>query len=613
MTEKPLICKHCGEENLPHATRCWSCGKPLDEAFSIDGLNDNEQSELNFDLDKSEDLSSFIRDLHEENEHRNQIPKPLDLSKKIADDGKDDQSSDKDGKDGLEPDWLEKIRKRAQMEEDASGDLVKKVSARDQIAKFNDKENIDHEFDNWIEQIRQQARRDDILSNDFQQEEVEGEDEEGIPIWLKRLRETKSNAHDQTEEELKEPEKENGLPKWLKQKAEQENSFAPEQDNSLSIEKQELVQLEDNSLINDEEIQERIETREELAANQGVNEDNSNHIQVNDFKVPINKVDLDNDISFPEVDSEQILPDPYRLIPIEQRHHMELLKGLVSGEGKSSFIQKTPSKPKTKIFRLITSLVLLVMVVIPFVRPDSQLSLSGTMEPFAQSLYDNLSTLQKESQILFVLDYQPAASAEMEILAGPVILQLLENDNNIFPMTTAPEGLWLANSLFSDTEKTDKIFSVEFLPGGRLGMLNFSMQDFTHELSGIIKSYAMSGINRIDDFDGIVVLVDSLQAGRNWLEMVAPYLTDTKIFMISTEQESAMLLPYFDSGQLDGMLTGYYEAGLYASAIGSHISYSNFWKAYQSGLLVMAVLFLVGFIFRLEAGPEAQIKKEKES
>ena len=615
MTDKPLICTHCGEENLPHATRCWSCGMPLEEAFSIDGLGDKDQLGINIDRNVDDELPSLFRELHEENNHQVKTPKSNNQSADhIEADHEGDNVRQDDGtQDEQKTDWLEKIRKRAKTEDDASGDLIKKVSARDQITTDSDKENVEKEFDQWIDQIRQQARRDDILSTESPHEDVDSKDEEGIPLWLKKLREIKSDEQNQIEEKPKELEKESALPDWLKQKNEQETTLSQEQGNSLYEGVQGSIPPVEGSIADQEEVRKGPEIHQRHDDSNIEKEENEEPCEKVDSDDLKNQIDLEDSDIFPTEDLEPIVPDPYRLVPIEQRQHLDLLRGLINAEGKPSHVQKTPIKSKTKIFRLITALLLLIMTIIPFIGNNSQNSLSGTMHPFSQAFFDNLSTLQKDSHVLLVLDYQPTASAEIEMLSGPVIQQLLDVGSYIYPLTTFPEGLWLADNLFSEIESNANINSVEFLPGGRLGTLNYSMQDFTNEFSGIIKSYALSGIEKMDDFDCIVILVDSLQGGRNWMEQVAPYLNDTKIFMISTEQESALLLPYYDSGQLDGILSGYYDASLFASAVNNRFEYISSWKAYQSGLLVMALLFFVGFIYKLEVSHDSQIKKEKES
>lgn len=135
MSDDVLICPHCGEENLASATRCLHCGLPLEEAFAIDGLKDISSS-LTGDFVKAEEesLPDLFRDLHEEADLQKKAAKIEALSsiESTTNKAEEDASEELEAEDTI-PEWLKKIRQRAQVEDDSSGDLIKKVNARDEI------------------------------------------------------------------------------------------------------------------------------------------------------------------------------------------------------------------------------------------------------------------------------------------------------------------------------------------------------------------------------------------------------------------------------------------------------------------------------------------------
>ncbi len=623
MTDEFLICSHCGEENLLGATRCLYCGMPLEQAFSIDGINkEHDALAEHLNPDDDQDLSEFMQDLRKENKSGSQ-PSPISLNVQPNESEKESHaagvnepgsSSDKTEDEGRIPDWLEKVRKRAKTESDASGDLVKKVSARDETLKENAQAEIGGEFDSWIAQIRENARRDAALPPEPGPDEESPEEEEGIPSWLRKLREIEHESQGETLDDLSSPERKEPLPDWLEQGVE-----APDQDVQASSEDT-LIKIDESTQpvhlgdlkqpVGDGKDQKDASKLEE----KGTGKQPLETLGEAAGEAQISHLDLSAADQSAEEELEPIPADPYRYLQREQRERMELLKALVDGEGKSAYVQKSPRKVKTKTFRLILALILLVMTIFPFLSDDEAIFLQGSMQPASQAFHESVSELKAGSKILMVVDYQPSTSAEMETLAQPVLKHLVESSAEIYPMTTYPEGIWLAERLLQsdaiDDDSEVLVDSIQYLPGGRLGALNFAMKDFDPNASGVSKSYALAGINSLADFDRIIILVDSLQSGRNWLEQVGPHISGTPMLMISSTQEAAVLLPYYDSGQLGGLLSGYHDAGIYASMVGDGLESGNSWQAYQSGLLVMIILFLVGFVFRLESNPEHEAQKK---
>ncbi len=614
MTNEFIICSHCGEENLPSATRCLYCGLPLEEAFSVEGIKSEPDSSEQQD-NSSEDISSIFYDLHQEKSEQlgPHYVQADPLSNSVEQPPKDEEQKANTAENAQIPEWLEKIRHRAKLEADASGEFIKKVSARDESLDKEQPDNVDDEFDSWMEQIREQARRDAALNQKPEQEAESTEDEDGVPKWLKKLRELEKASQNETEEEETPQETANNLPGWIEETISDDEyeelsridaaTIAKDSTQPVDVTESEITEEKPSLKVDIKENGGEVTDDEKRASTSSLNE----HSQINAENITEDNQPLN-------IVEDLLPPDPFMLLQREQRESMEVLKNLISTEGKASLFQKSAKKPKTKPFRLVLALILLIMTIFPFINNDQPITVQGNMHASSLAFLESLDDLRQGSNVLLVIDYQPSTSAEMELLAKPVFQHLTSKEVLIFPITTFPEGLWLAER-FSQIKTTDgaqtvNLGTINFLPGGRLGTLNYVIEDINPAKHGIVKSFQLAGINNLTDFDRIIVFVDSLQSARNWLEQVKPYIGEIPLLMVSSNQEVAVLASYYDSGQLAGLLYGYHDAGVYSSKLGDNSTSGDFWRSYQSGLLVMAILLVIGFIFRLESEPEPETERE---
>ena len=622
MSDESLICPHCGEENLPGATRCLHCGLPLDQAFAIDGVEDaNDPLAGSFSAEGEKDLPDILRDLHNENLNAGQDMAHSQILPDSKQDEADANNLSQEPVDALEtnetegqiPDWLERVRRRAQTETDSSGDFIKKVSARDNVFSEGDQAQVEGELNDWLGQIRETARRDGRPEAPVMGEK-EDDDEGDMPVWLKRLREREADEQvEHIEEDNQGTEEEETLPAWLD---EDQESGEPEdkritdtdltQPIKLTDEKMDLDDQDPSKLLQDTGEMQKIDT-EPLLVEQLEDVSKQVHITTLREEALLKNLEESDEISTPPTwglgeDSSNLFKD--------QISRMELLKALVAAEGKPVEAPKKPSKSKTGFIRFVLALLLIIPVSFLFLFADNSNVQKGSLPVGGQAMFESITKLAKDSKVLVVLDYHPGLSAEMAIVFGPVIRHLAQQQVEVFMITSVPEGVWISDQLILSHGLVGNDLNVpaQYLPGGRLGLLNYAVYGPNIQGLGFIKPFTQAGIQSISDFDSILVLVDSLDGGQIWLEQVGPYLNDTPILMISSTQEAVMLLPYLDSGQLDGLLSGLHEANLYEAATGAGSQSGAIWRAYQAGLLIMAALILVSFVLRLDA--DAGITKE---
>jgi hypothetical protein len=204
----------------------------------------------------------------------------------------------------------------------------------------------------------------------------------------------------------------------------------------------------------------------------------------------------------------------------------------------------------------------------------------------------------------------------MELVSDPVISHLMRKGVGLSFISGQPEGVWLAPRLMEDVQPAAvpmKINYLGYLPGGRVWLYNASLGSplsFIKDLNGDPTQQAEVNLA---DYDVMIIMVDSLQSARNWIELVIPGFAGKPVMMISSTLEVSMLLPYVDSAQIDGLIAGLQDSSLYAATLGEKTQAATLWRSYQAGLLLMLGLMLVGIVIRLESSSAEYAIKEIKS
>ena len=107
---------------------------------------------------------------------------------------------------------------------------------------------------------------------------------------------------------------------------------------------------------------------------------------------------------------------------------------------------------------------------------------------------------------------------------------------------------------------------------------------------------AVLGVNSLQDFALVIVLTDSPETGRAWIEQVQPVLGSVPLTMITSAQAGPLLQPYYDSGQIQGMAVGLQGGAMYEQRSGRVNLANRFWGSYQTGLLAGLLLLVIGGI-----------------
>lgn len=627
MAEELRVCPNCGEKNLLQASRCVHCGLELEDFFRIEGQSELSSPPL-VSAEGEEGLPELLRDLQQP-DHGGIFGEGAESIEKTA------QPNTAEPAKPQMPDWLSRVRKRAKVE-DPSGDLIKKTSAADVLK--DDSNRVAQEFDAWIARLQESARREAMLKAKAVQPNETSE--EGVPDWLQRVRELQPTPEEQVTEEVDltpaaaptEPKKwESG---WSEEDLERlrrgEYQDPDKVTKPVDEEPLEQVLLEDEIDVpvepeaEDEPgmvSEEASEASEKPAAEHQISDlEDEDEVAEEPVDTAVDDEPLPEDAELPaspeplnEMDTpekketEGVQPD---LLLLKSQHERgELLRTLITQEGKPSYAPKISRPQRPNWSQVVLALLLLIGIV-------GALLFGGSVWPQAQSpqaasvaFMDAINQIKPGDSVLVVFDYQAATSAEVEIGAGEVLRMLLEQSANLTLQSTQTSGLWLVDSLRQHPGLAD-LPEARFIPGGILGMLIQTL--YTPASPVVTPAVAPDGtqLTSLRDYSRVLVISDSSVSIRDWMEQINPWLPAGTLLFIAPHQEAISLSVYYDSGQIGGYLAGMrdYSALGKSAALGETPLTS--YRAYQVGMLIMIMLLLLGMVSKADQDADRRVESE---
>lgn len=442
-----------------------------------------------------------------------------------------------------------------------------------------------------------EAEAAEIDPNEFHN--IPEDDFDVLPI-LKRVSEEQATPGEQiTEEETEEETK----------TAEEVEEFEAEKPDESQEKPNDSVETVSEEALQDEKPGEEIESEAEQAlvevqveseAEIGLDEkDDAEEADVEESAVEGAK-----ELSIPELEdkqenrtetepTEEFLAD--LILLRDQRERAQVLNNIIEQEGRRTLSVLHEKKPQGKLGRLILALLLIAGIVIALILGPAQ-GITMPESPAAALFSEKLSRLKSGDSVLVVLDYQAASSTEIEALTRPILKTLQEKEVEIRLITTQPNDLWLVGALFDEGADMP---DVEFVPGGILGYLAFGVGSKTAWGATPIEKVVSNGRDMFSKSDHILLVSDSFEFLRSWLEQIAPWQAEVPVSAISTGTNSAVLLPYFESNQLQGYLAGLSDSP-------DQIAHQRAW---QVGMLLMMIALVLGIITKLDV--DATSREEK--
>jgi hypothetical protein len=292
----------------------------------------------------------------------------------------------------------------------------------------------------------------------------------------------------------------------------------------------------------------------------------------------------------------------------EQQRYARILDRLVAGETQPRLV-KPALLTSNQLWRWVVTLLLILAVGLPVisgVKIAPATALSASDKGATAGIIAGLSA---EKPILLAFDYDPALSGELEAVAAPIMDQVLGKGIPLALVSTSPTGPALAEHFLNTTtlvnvhqyKRGEQYINLGYLAGGPAGMLYFAdspAQAAPVDVDGysVWGSGFLQGIRSLKDFAAVIVLTDNADTGRNWIEQAGPRLGKTPLLMLISAQAEPMVRPYFDSGQLAGLVSGLSDAKVFEQNYTRPGLANQYWNSYSLGMLVAELLIAVGAV-----------------
>jgi hypothetical protein len=314
-----------------------------------------------------------------------------------------------------------------------------------------------------------------------------------------------------------------------------------------------------------------------------------------------------------------------------QQRYAAALERLVSSETQPQVV-KTTRLTSNRFWRWLIAGLLILAVGFPLVI-GIPITVPSTAQPSLEiwnafTTIDNLPANSNDLNppVLVVFDYDPAFSGELEAAAAPLVDYLLLNKApRLALISTNPTGPALAERFITDKNASPLIakhnyqagqqyVNLGYLAGGPAGVLYFAMsptQAAPFTLDGQpawVSPSPLAGIQKISDFSAIIVLTDNADTGRAWIEQTRSsidngtplnYEDDTPMLMVISAQAEPMIIPYYDSRQIKGLVTGLAggESSEQNYVVNANGLAQRYWNSFSAGIFVAMILIITGALW----------------
>jgi hypothetical protein len=327
----------------------------------------------------------------------------------------------------------------------------------------------------------------------------------------------------------------------------------------------------------------------------------------------------------------------------QQQAHVVLLEQILAAET-APLPMKASSLPRSqRLLRWSLSALLFIVLGVGIFGRSRIFPLPSQAPNETNAAMQVVGTIPANAPVLVVFDYEPATVGEMEASGASLLDQLRLLKNPRFTLlSTSPTGSALAERFMSNVladpyskppylpvAGTDYI-NLGYLPGGLAGVYAFAqdpkgIMPFDANSDAAWNSKLLDGVNDLAGFKAVVVLTDSVEAGRVWIEQTALARGTTPLVMVASAQAGPMFLPYVQSGQVNGLVTGLYGAAGAEQVTGGLPNIPcvdrvqpatpteqascpptgfvrRYWDAYNLGLYLVAALMTLGGLLNFWLG-----------
>ncbi len=308
----------------------------------------------------------------------------------------------------------------------------------------------------------------------------------------------------------------------------------------------------------------------------------------------------------------------------EQQANATMLEQMLAEEIDPKPVIKQKVVLTQRLLRWVIAILLIAVVIIGNGTQLNPMPASAPLETSAALNYVR-DTLPANAPVLLIFDYEAALADELEASAAPLVdLMLTLKAPRLSLLSSTPTGSGLAERFiqpFRDShnyQRGQQFINLGYLPGGAAGVLAFSenpilVKPYTTTGENAWATSVLQDVTSLSEFKAIILLTDNAETARIWVEQTENERGEASLLVISSAQSGPMILPYAQSGQVNGLVSGLGgSAPIEQANSGRPGIVRRYWDAYGFGLLTAASMIVLGSLWSLFSGWQARRKVTSE-
>jgi hypothetical protein len=300
----------------------------------------------------------------------------------------------------------------------------------------------------------------------------------------------------------------------------------------------------------------------------------------------------------------------------EQLKHAEILEQILAAETAPESIAVEKPLVSSRVLRWSLAFILLAVTLGTAILRTQIFSMPEAKPSELDYAVAIVQAIPENAPVLVAVDYEPARAGEMEAAASPLFdhMLLLKHPRLTFVASNESGAMlierFMAGPLgFHNYESQATYLNLGYLSGGQMGVRAFAQNPSLAAPLDIYSQPAwtfqpLQGVSALNQFAAIILVTDNVDAARSWVEQTQDARGVVPFLVVSSTQAAPMIQPYYDSGQVNGMVSGLYGGALVERHFNSGRpgTARAYWDAYSIGMLLAMMFVLGGGLINLALG-----------
>lgn len=290
-----------------------------------------------------------------------------------------------------------------------------------------------------------------------------------------------------------------------------------------------------------------------------------------------------------------------------QKTNAALLAAIaVNAEDKDAAEAEVAGKQVNLLWRALLAVVFIVIIILGGTTLKDYGLQPALFPEEVVHTFDQINSIPVDKPVLIAGEFEAGFAGEIRLSSQSLIEHLMRRNLNIALISTNPVDTAL---LFDQINQglqsvstysvSEKVVDLGYLPGNSIAIqgLSNSFMDavpLTAQLTPTKTHPILSRIQNLQDFGAIIVITDKSETARVWIEQARPELGNTPLLLVTSAQASPLIQPYYQSGQINGLVSGMPGSLVYERILGINGEATGNIASLQMISIFMAGLILVG-------------------